>query len=129
MDAIDHLIPMVFMFKDLDEKITWVHDEIKSARVNVRTGADQTLRNFYLKTIKESYQPLHESMYKFDEKMICEETLEFLKDQKCDDDGVPSCCVQQSPGIYSFWFLKSEFNEMWMQEVAHFKKFCDYEGV
>ena len=65
-------------------------------------------------------------MYTFDMKYIADETREWLEsdEKKCDEDGIPTCVSRKWLGIYNFSFLKPEYNVKWMEEVAHFKKFC-----
>ena len=70
-------------------------------------------------------------MYEFSESMICEDTLKWINSQKkdCDDQMVPTCATMEWPGIYSFQFLKPEFNQMWMEEIQNFKKFCEKHKI
>ena len=63
-------------------------------------------------------------MYEFDFKFISEKTRNWLETQECNEDGVPTCVTQQWLGVYSFEFLKPEYNVKWMDEIAHFKQFC-----
>lgn len=64
-------------------------------------------------------------MYEFDYDFIQDKTRAWLENQEVDDQGVPTCCNKEWLGVYSFGFLKPEFNVKWMEEIAHFKKFCE----
>ena len=47
----------------------------------------------------------------------------LTKGQPCDSDGVPTCVRTESPGIYSFSFLRPEYTTMWLEEVQNIKAF------
>ena len=105
------------IFETTQDKIEWVQREINNARVYELYGVDQSLRNYYVKTILEFYKPKFQDMYSFKYDMLNDTTLknwleiggggEF-------DGGIPSFMTKEGEGLYSFELLKPKFNEMWM---------------
>ena len=75
----------------------------------------------FLKTIKDGYTKLHPEIFEFNENLICDKTREWLRTGELDEDGIPTCVQQVSDGIYSFWFLKPEYNQHWMEEIENYK--------
>lgn len=81
------------------------------------------MRKVYLNAIQDYYEPLHPIIYTFSTDMLSDKIKNWLFDQECDEEGVPTCVTKEAPGVYSFEFLKPEFNLMLMEEIGHFKEF------
>ena len=79
--------------------------------------------------IRYNYAPLHPQLYLARTEIIHESILKWLKDQKCDAEGVPTCVKKLSEGIYQFKLLSDSITKMWLAELDHIKKFFKENNV
>ena len=92
LDSIDPFIPESTTFNSLEEKIIWFKDTVRLQRLNVRNGWDQTIRNVFLKAIKDGYRQKYPEIFTFNENLLSDKTREWLKTEELDENGIPTIC-------------------------------------